>query len=320
MPLWDRFTRMVKSNVGRLLDDPLEKSGAGKRLEQRMKELRARDGELKALDEQLITLKGHATFLERKLEKLKLKEAEHEARLKAAATHGSITAIGAEGDLKAARADTAQTEAELVGTRSAVERAEATKRALVEEKAARLAAAQEALLEAETHVPPAPSPTPSSSAIPRAAAAAPPPEIVRIDPVAPVGPLEPAANGPRIKVTPRGGADDSPRKTIGPDPGGITLRPTESAPAGASAPAKTLGPVEGEKRTAPVGEGDLSSSGSKRIGAVDPAPPAPAPAPAVVQVPKNADQLLDELERLGKLLEAGAISPEEFAAAKKKLL
>lgn len=286
MALWDRFSRMVRSNVGRLLDDPLEKSGAGKRLEQRMKELRARDGELKALDEQLITLKGHATFLERKLEKLKLKEAELEAKLRAASAHGSISAIGLEGEIQVARTEAAQVEAELAGTRSGVERAEAQKRALVEEKAARLAAAQEALLEAEGHVPPAPSlgaPPATPRPAPVAAAPAPPP-APSTDPAAPLG-----AEPPRIKVTIRAG-DESPRKTIGPEPGATPARPAEPPGSSASLPAqKTLGPA-------------------------DDAPP------KITVTPRDPDQLLDELERLGKLLEAGAISPEEFAAAKKKLL
>lgn len=314
MPLWDRFTRMVKANVGRILDDPLDKSGAGRKLDQRLKELRARDTELKQLDEKIITLKGHATFLERKLEKLKRKEAEQDARARAATAHGAgMTATNHEIDLSDTRREIAQVEAELVGARTGLERAEVQKRALVEEKATRLAAAQEALLEAEHEsqqgAPPAPL---ARSPLPGAA----PPE-----PAPPVGP-EPTSGAPRIKITPRGAPDEAPRKTIGPEAGRApTAEPAASASASSSSLQKTLGPGAEAASPSPDASGSSSGRSTKSLG---PATPAPAPPPAAsssaAAAPPGGDRLLDELERLGKLLEAGAISAEEFAAAKKKLL
>lgn len=313
MPLWDRFTRMVKANVGRILDDPLDKSGAGRKLDQRLKELRARDTELKQLDEKIITLKGHATFLERKLEKLKRKEAEQDARARAATAHGAgMTATNHEIDLGDTRREIAQAEAELVGARAGLERAEAQKRALVEEKATRLAAAQEALLEAEHE----------------SQHGAPPPPLARSAPAAPsepaplVGP-EPGSGGPRIKITPRGAPDEPPRKTIGPEAGrgAPAAEPAASADASSSGLQKTLGPGSETPGPSPDASGSSSGRSTKSLG---PATPAPAPAPAAsssaAAAPAGGDRLLDELERLGKLLEAGAISAEEFAAAKKKLL
>lgn len=47
-----------------------------------------------------------------------------------------------------------------------------------------------------------------------------------------------------------------------------------------------------------------------------PAPAAPAPAPAAA----GEDDLIDQLERLGKLREQGILTDEEFAAQKAKLL
>lgn len=319
MPLWDRFTRMVKANVGRILDDPLDKSGAGRKLDQRLKELRARDTELKALDERIITLKGHATFLERKLEKLKRKEAEQDARARAATAHGAgMTATNHEIDLGDTRREIAQVEAELTGARSGLERAEVQKRALVEEKATRLAAAQEALLEAEHESQQGPPPLAPRSAPSGAAPPAPAP---------PLGP-EPPSSGPRIKITPRGAPEEPPRKTIGPEAGRVASGEPASADASSSSSLKTLGPGPEPASPAPDASGASSGRSTKSLGPAAPEPAA-APAPAVAAAapagvaaaaPPGGDRLLDELERLGKLLEAGAISAEEFAAAKKKLL
>lgn len=325
MPLWDRFTRMVKSNVGRFLDDPTDQSGASRRLQQRMKELRARDGELKQLDEQIITLKGNATFLERKLEKLRRREAELEAKAKSATAHGAgMVATNHEIDLTDARRETAMAEAELSSTRLAVERAEAAKRALVEEKATRLAAAQEALLEAEL----------GPGAVAEREA-----ERVAAERSAPPATRTPSAGAPLIKVSPRGAPPpaeaepSAPQKTIGPGvasaaspaaaqsseesgrsktvgPGeDLLLKPTGAAlgdPPAAASPVKSLGPAP----TPPAG----TVTAHTPVASEPHVPPGPASAPA------RGDQLLDELERLGKLLEAGAITPDEFAAAKKKLL
>lgn len=325
MPLWDRFTRMVKSNVGRFLDDPTDQSGASRRLQQRMKELRARDGELKQLDEQIITLKGNATFLERKLEKLRRREAELEAKAKSATAHGAgMVATNHEIDLTDARRETAMAEAELSSTRMALERAEATKRALVEEKATRLAAAQEALLEAELG--------PGAVAEREAERAA-------AERSAPPATRTPGAGAPLIKVSPRGAPPPAaepeaaaPQKTIGPGAASAAA-PAAAQSSEESGRSKTVGPGEDlllKPTGAALGDPPAAASPVKSLGPA-PTPPAgtvtagtpissPQSQAEPASAPARGDQLLDELERLGKLLEAGAITPEEFAAAKKKLL
>ncbi|MCB0964646.1 MAG: SHOCT domain-containing protein, partial [Acidimicrobiales bacterium] len=61
-----------------------------------------------------------------------------------------------------------------------------------------------------------------------------------------------------------------------------------------------------------------SQSYQQDMAAAAPPPPAPAaaPAPAV----GGEDDLLDQLERLGKLRDQGILTDEEFAAQKAKLL
>ena len=85
-----------------------------------------------------------------------------------------------------------------------------------------------------------------------------------------------------------------PEKTIGPEtPYAGTVSPLAPAPAPAAAPAP-----------APL-----------------PAMPAiTASAPAAVNAPATKVNLVDELERLAKLRDLGALTPEEFDLAKKKLL
>ena len=61
----------------------------------------------------------------------------------------------------------------------------------------------------------------------------------------------------------------------------------------------------------------------KTIGNAEPPPPPPAPPPAPAPAAPAADgkaKLLDDLERLAKLKEMGALTAEEFELAKKKLL
>lgn len=50
-----------------------------------------------------------------------------------------------------------------------------------------------------------------------------------------------------------------------------------------------------------------------------PAPPAPAPA-APAAAPLDTDELLNQLERLGKLRDGGVLTDAEFAAQKARLL
>lgn len=51
-----------------------------------------------------------------------------------------------------------------------------------------------------------------------------------------------------------------------------------------------------------------------------PQPMPPAPVPAAVPPPGGGDDLIAQLERLAQLQAAGALTAEEFAAAKAKLL
>ena len=50
------------------------------------------------------------------------------------------------------------------------------------------------------------------------------------------------------------------------------------------------------------------------------AQPIPVPAPVVGAPPAAGDDLVDQLERLGQLAASGVLTPEEFSAAKARLL
>jgi hypothetical protein len=246
--------------------------------------VRELDKELPKIDEGLVTIKGHVTFLERKLHKLKTRESELTAKVQAAEARGAATAATYEVDLEGVRIELAGTDTQLSQARVALEKAEAVKRAYVEQKAAQLASAREQLDLAEGH-------------------AAPPPPPPADDDGAP----------PRVKVSARGETSESGgserRKTIGPDAALPTERPRPPVDDEAEPVAKTMGPAP-ERSSAPKTLGEPDDG--KTIG--------PQTQPAAEEQPGGHGDLVAELERLGKLLSAGALTQEEFAAAKAKLL
>jgi uncharacterized protein (DUF697 family) len=79
---------------------------------------------------------------------------------------------------------------------------------------------------------------------------------------------------------------------------------------------KTIGPSSGDAPPPPPAQPEPPGRGKKTIGpALEPAAPA---VPATPAAPAGA--FVSELERLAKLRDVGALTPEEFETAKKKLL
>ncbi|MCA8925501.1 MAG: SHOCT domain-containing protein [Planctomycetes bacterium] len=254
MAMWNRFKRMVRSNVNRLKADPDPL-------------VRGVGGSLSKLDENLVTLKAHLRVLETQVERLRRREVELDALVQASEAHGATTkAITHQTELFEVRRQLASKEADLTQTQSALERAMAVK-----------AAYREVTDDAKTTPVSQPGAEPAATASPPPAAprAATPEEVEAWEAEA----SPPADPSIQIRVQPRGS-----KKTIGEgDSGPVSALNLEESREIAS---KTLG----EQASLPAAQ------------------------------PASGESLLDELEKLGKLRESGALTDEEFARAKRRLL
>lgn len=253
MAMWNRFKRMVRSNVGRLKSDPDPL-------------VRGVSGSLSKLDENLVTLKAHLRLLESQIQRLRRRQAELTALVQASEAHAATTkALTHQTDLLEVQRQLASKEADLEQTQSALERALAVK-----------AAYREVTQEAKGAAPTAEAAPQASSNVPAVAS----PEDVAAWEAEHASGSAPDAAGLEIRVQPRG-----PRKTIGEgDSGPVTV------------------PLDESREIAPktLGEPELTQQAS----------------------PKSAsgESLLEELEKLGKLRESGALTDEEFTRAKRRLL
>jgi len=253
MAMWNRFKRMVRSNVGRLKSDPDPL-------------VRGVSGSLSKLDENLVTLKAHLRLLESQIQRLRRREAELSALVQASEAHAATTkALTHQTDLLEVQRQLASKEADLEQTQSALERALAVK-----------AAYREVTQEAKGSAPTAEAPQPSSS-VPAVAS---PEDVAAWEAEHASGDAPEAAGGLEIRVQARG-----PRKTIGEgDSGPVTV------------------PLDESREIAPktLGEPELTQQDSPNSA--------------------SGESLLEELEKLGKLRESGALTDEEFTRAKRRLL
>ncbi|MEZ6185695.1 MAG: SHOCT domain-containing protein [Planctomycetota bacterium] len=185
MAMWNRFKRMVKSNVNRLRADPDPL-------------VRGLGGSQDKLDENLVTLKAHLRVLEKQIERLQRREAELAALVQASAAHAATTkALTHETELLEVRRQLAEKQADLQQTQAALERAQAVK------------AAYREVLDEKPAVGPAPSVAPPS-APPSAGAAASAEAVAAWEAEQNAAPRpEPAPLDLEIRVQPRG------QKTIG---------------------------------------------------------------------------------------------------------
>lgn len=251
MAMWNRFKRMVRSNVGRLKSDPDPL-------------VRGVSGSLSKLDENLVTLKAHLRLLESQIQRLRRRQAELAALVQASEAHAATTkALTHQTDLLEVQRQLASKEADLEQTQSALERALAVK-----------AAYREVTQDAKGTAPTAESPRPALG-VPQVAS---PEDVAAWE--AKHATQAPQAGGLEIRVQPRG-----PRKTIGEGDSGPVPVPLDESREIAP---KTLGEPELTQQDAPK-----SASG---------------------------ESLLEELEKLGKLRESGALTDEEFTRAKRRLL
>lgn len=343
--MWERFKRMVKSQAGRLADG----LGSSDPLKADLKEL---ERELPRLQKALAELRGEVAVLEDRERKTTRREAELTALVDAASARDQTGEARARyaAELDAVRAERALAQKQLAVAREALTRAEAARAGFLERldrKRVEVSERQKILAELEAedaretaargpgvftelHEPAAPSPGAADIA----------PVQTRPAPAAP-RPAEVDGKTIGLEATPTSGVSASPRaKTIGlqeAPTGAIRVQPAASQAAGAGN-AKTIGPAApAPPSSAPLIAAEPPARPLEKlqikVRAIEPGTRAPEPAPAaapVVQEPPPAPvapeaatsgrDVVGELERLAKLHAAGVLTPDELAAAKKKLL
>jgi len=328
--MWQRFKRMVRSNLGRLND--LKGPGDALRGEQQQLERG-----LAEVQRSIAELKGQLHVLEEKQRKATRRGPELEALVEAAKQRGNAElVIRYASELETVKSDQTSVVRQLAIAREALEKGERARATFVEALARKKAEIQEhrrvlAELEAED----AGNKTNHDADLALARAG------LLSDPAPAVPTFSPAPGAPGLQspVAPDAFATDdghhSRPKTIG-----VDATPASGIATPVSGP-KTIGATP---ETPPTGS---PAAGGKTIGPIvvtpaqvahEPEPPRPIekiaikvrplggaavaapPAPSSVQAPAAARDVVGELERLAALHAAGALTDDEMAHAKKRLL
>lgn len=298
--MWKRIKRVVRSNLGRLRDDPLSQG--------------PRD--LRALGENLATVRQQALLLQKDLRRLEDEEGALGARIrKALDANERPVALELASSLKHVREEKARVERQLAAARRVLDKAEGVQQRLERSGALERSGSAPSAL--------------GASALEEAAEET----LARMARELAQGGADRAPSTEERSQEPdeERGRSAPREKSIGQDAVGHDTRRVASD--------KTIGADSGPTAV-PAGEQAARSPRSKTIGPVDqPADPtdapqvapsqaptpAQAPSPPVVHAPPTVaasapDRLLDELERLARLREAGVLSAEEFDIAKRRVL
>lgn len=328
--MWQRFKRMVRSNLGRLND----LAGPADALRGEQQQL---EKGLAEVQRSIAELKGQLHVLEEKQRKATRREPELRALVEAAQQRGNAELVSRYGsELETVRSDQTSVVRQLAVAREALEKGERARATFVEALAKKKAEIQEhrrVLAELEAEDAGGKTNHEADLALARAGLYDPGPAVPTFTPApgapglqSPVDPFVDDAHHARpssktigAEATPASGiaTPQAGPKTIGAQP--------ETPPAGSPAApgGKTIGPVvvtraptqaEPASAAPPPPVERLAIKVRPLGGAALAAPPAAADA----QSP--ARDVVGELERLAALHAAGALTDDEMAHAKKKLL
>lgn len=345
--MWQRFKRMVRSNLGRLND--LKGPGDALRGEQQQLEKG-----LAEVQRSIAELKGQLHVLEEKQRKATRREPELRALVEAAQQRSSAElAVRYTSELETVRADQTSAVRQLAVAREALEKGERARATFVEALARKKAEIQEhrrVLAELEAEDLGTQTNHDADLALARAGLLGDPAPTS----ASPAAPPTPRAGAPGLQspVAPPAFADDGHHSRPGTKTIGAEATPPSGVPTPLAGP-KTIG-ASARAEVAPPAS-SAASAGGKTIGpivvtpaapqvAVEAEPPRPIAAPLPVErlaikvrpmpgpsptptpVREQDAQaspvrdVVGELERLAALHAAGALTDDEMAHAKKRLL
>jgi flagellar biosynthesis chaperone FliJ len=330
--MWQRFKRMVRSNLGRLND----LAGPGDAL--KGEQLQLEKG-LSEVQRSIAELKGQLHVLEEKQRKATRREPELKALVEAAQQRNNTELVVRYGsELETVRSDQTSVVRQLAVAREALEKGERARATFVEALAKKKAEIQEhrrvlAELEAED----AGNKTNHDADLALARAG-----LFDAGPAVPTFTPAPGAPGLQSPLTPTAAVDDAaPRsKTIGAEAtpaSGIATPLAGPKTIGASPETPPTGSPAANGKTIGIGPIVVTPPAVAAEPRADAAPRAPLPVEklaikvrplggAAVTAPPTADtrtparDVVGELERLAALHAAGALTDDEMAHAKKRLL
>jgi hypothetical protein len=322
--MWQRFKRMVRSNLGRLND--LKGPGDALRGEQQQLEKG-----LAEVQTSIAELKGQLHVLEEKQRKATRRGPELEALVEAAKQRGNAELVVRYGsELETVKSDQTSVVRQLAVAREALEKGERARATFVEALARKKAEIQEhrrVLAELEAEDAGTKTNHDADLALARAGLLSDPaPSVPTFTPVpgapglqSPVAPddghhARPGSKTIGVDATPASGiaTPHAGPKTIGASP---DTPPTGSQAAGG----KTIGPIVVTRAPASPASVSAAPPPVERLAIKVRPMPAPTAAPDV-QPPAGARDVVGELERLAALHAAGALTDDEMAHAKKRLL